>query len=606
MRRNSLILLVLLSTALLLSSCDYENMREAKPSPDWSRGVLLGRGASGTLGIAADGRGHVHVAWPSKSSGAYGVQYVQLDQRSERTTEWLQPMNGGVRTTRLLPTGSGRLHLLFANRAAGDEAWKLRYISLDGRDRKAPDLSKSTVIAEAIGKYSAIADGAGGMFIVGDRGDPGEIWILHLDANGFVTREASYSQVHGEAPVVTMPSDGMLHLAWLAGTDLVYAQVDPDSLILTKQSVLSDLGASQYGYRVDGPTIGSVDEKIVVLWAVTPYTDTETGQAKTFYVSFQADEPHQQKPTRVWMLSSEDQPYTPYEGPLPLDQWVVGRSFSTAVEEFGQEVAVESEDHPNFVDIIGAASLFVMNPSAMSGTGDELAVAMVTKQDFRTDYQMQIAVALFNNSGLRGYALATRTERLSDQPALAMADNGHLHLAWREGSSGSEVYYATTSSEARDRLDRLTGNDAIQALPRSITDMTVGLLLTPLIGIWWILPGLLLLGLWRLFRPEQSGENLQLRLIFIVGLLAYYALKMVMLPTLFHYVPFSAWIFIPESWVQALKYGVPPLILLLALTVTILLHRRRRLSPPAFYLSIGLVDATLSLMIYGISFLGVF
>lgn len=599
--------LVLLSLAILLASCNSGNQREGKPSPDWSRGVLLGRRASGTLGIAVDEDSErVSVVWPFTTVETSGVQYVQLDERGVRESEWTQPVDGGIRTTRLLPGNGSQLHLFFASRPAGEKSWDLMHILLDGEDGEAPDLSKSDRIAHRIGKYTAITDETGGAFIVGEHEDPGELWVLHLDADGIVTRETELSGLQGESPSITRTNDGKLHLAFLAGDDMGYAQLEPDTLALTRQSILSDLGAGLSGYRVDGPTIGIATEDIFVLWAVTPYTDTETGQAKTFYIAFDASEPRVQTPTRLWILSSEDQPYTSYEGPLPLNQWVVERTFSTAVDEFGQEVAIEPEEHPAFVDIVGAVSLFVMNPTVMSGTGAELAVAVVSKQEYHTDFQTQIAVAFFKDRVYRGYTLATRTERLSDHPALVMAENGDLHVAWREGSSGSEVFYATTAPKAREWLDRLTVDDAIQAIPRALTDMAVGLLLTPLIGIWWILPGTLGLGLWRLLRPDGSGENLVLRILFVLALLVYYLLKMLILPTLFHYVPFSAWIFVPASWEQPLRYGVPPLIFLLALGVAALVHQRRSLSPPGVYLLVGLTDAAITLMVYGISFLGVF
>jgi hypothetical protein len=606
MKRHPGIVFSLLLFAMLIVGCTLDDRKEGKPSPDWSRSIAIGGSASGTLGLAVDKGGHVHVAWPFSRASISGVHYEQLNDTTNRTLEWDLPIEGGVRTTRLVLGPENKLHLFYARRTPGFETWDLIHHTIDVERATPPEAAEGDVLVHEIGKYAVTTDGSGVVFIVGDRGDPGELWFRYVDPDGRPSGERNLALEEAEAPSICLSNDGIVHLTWQEGRSIAYAQIEPNSMTVQHHSLVSDLGASLSGTQISGPTIGSAKGRIYILWSVMPYTDTETGQAKALYVSLDPAHPQLRQPTRLWLLSSEEQTYTTYRGPLPLTHWVQRPSLRGAIDEFGQTSVVETEDHGDFVDVTGAVSKFVYNPAAMSGSGDELAVSLVTSQEVQLDTQTQIAVGLFGEGVFRGYAIASQTERLSDQPMLALGGNDHLHLVWREGSSGSEVYYATTSPKARARLDRLTTSDLVHATPKALTDMVVGLLLTPLVGIWWILPSFLGLGAWKLLRREQKDPARISKITLVCALLVYYAVKMTFLPSLFHYVPLSAWIFIPDLWKNPLRLGFPPLIFTLALGLGAVARKRRDLSNLPFYFLVSLLDAALTLIFYGVSYLGVF
>jgi hypothetical protein len=606
MKKSLGAILILLAICALCVGCTLADRKEGKPSPDWSRGVAIGGGASGTLGLAVDDTGRGHVSWPFARSGASGVHYVQVTDDAERTTEWNLALEGGVRTTRMV-TGLGRqIHLFYSRRTPSVKTWDLMHVLIDADRNAPPDRAAASVLMQEIGNYAIASDGSGGVFIVGDRGDPGELWFLHVDSAGGKLAERVLAEHEAQAPSISLSGDGLVHLAWQIGRSIGYAQLDPISNTIQHQSLIADVGAALSGTQVSGPTIGCAAGMTYILWSVMPYTDTESGQAKTLYVDFDASRPELQQPTRIWVLSSEEQPYSQYDGPLPLTRWVLRPTLRSAVEQFGQTSVVETEDHGDFVDITGAVSKFVFNPAAMSGSGRELAVAFVTSQEVQADTKTQIAVGLFGEGIFRGYAIASKTERLSDQPMLALDERGQLHLVWREGASGSEIYYATTSPKARARLDRLTTSDLAHAAPEAITDMVVGLLFTPLVGIWWILPGFVGLGAWRLIRREQMDAQRTSRFMLLLAFAVYYAVKMIFLPTLFHHVPFSAWIFLPAPWHDPLRIAMPPLIFAFALGIGLAVRKRRDLPDLSLYFAVSLSDAALTLIFYGVSYLGVF
>jgi hypothetical protein len=589
----------------LCAGCTLSDRKEGKPSPDWSRGVAIGGYASGTLGLAVDEADRVHVSWPFSRGNISGIHYTQLNDLADQIVEWDLPIEGGVRTARLAAGLKPKIHLFYARRIPDVETWDLIHHLIDADRNAPPNPAEAVVLMNKIGKYAITADGFGGVFIVGDRGDPGELWLLHIDSAGRLVSERTFSREAALAPSISRAGDGIVHLAWQEGRSVGYAQLDPNSITILHQSLVSDLGASLSGTQVSGPTIGGAAGRIYILWSVTPFTDTESGQAKTLHINFDASRPQLQQPTRLWVLSSEEQPYSRYDGPLPLMSWVLRPSLGDAVEQFGQKSVIETEDHGDFVEVTGAVSKFVFNPVATSGRGSELAVTFVTSQEFQGDTKTQIGVGLFGEGIFRGYAIASKTERLSDQAMLAMDAHDHLHLVWREGASGSEVYYAATSPEVRARLDRLTTSDLVHATPKALTDMVVGLLFTPLVGIWWILPGFVGLGAWKLIRHDQSDEQRLARFILLLALLTYYAVKMVFLPTLFHYTPFSAWIFLPESWKTPLRIAFPPLIFALAFGIGAAIRKRHDLSNLSFYFLVSLFDAAVTLLFYGVTYLGV-
>jgi hypothetical protein len=89
-----------------------------------------------------------------------------------------------------------------------------------------------------------------------------------------------------------------------------------------------------------------------------------------------------------------------------------------------------------------------------------------------------------------------------------------------------------------------------------------------------------------------------------ISIILYYAVKLITLPTILNYVPFSAWINIPTKIQPLLRYGIPLLIIGLAFLVANKLRRRYNNSVPVFYISFVLIDALLTLVIYGVNFLG--
>lgn len=172
---------------------------------------------------------------------------------------------------------------------------------------------------------------------------------------------------------------------------------------------------------------------------------------------------------------------------------------------------------------------------------------------------------------------------------------------------GRDIYFASTSPIIRTELNRITSLDVIDLVLTGGMESLVGILFFPWIGIGWLLPGLVLVGIHKLIKDSDSiSRSLLARLLLGIAILVYQGTKLLVLPSITFYVPFSAWIEIPGSWRMPLQIGVPLAILTLAFLAAWLVRRRHTDSAVMLYLVFVAVDALFTLAIYGVGFLGVY
>jgi len=122
----------------------------------------------------------------------------------------------------------------------------------------------------------------------------------------------------------------------------------------------------------------------------------------------------------------------------------------------------------------------------------------------------------------------------------------------------------------------------------------------------WVFPGLLIVGGWQLVRNENSLTRRSNYLPLGIALLLYYALKLVFIPTLTSYIPLSAWLYLPPSFKEPLRIGIPLLILIVAIFIANRMCKRFNNSMLVFFLSWVAVDGLLTLVFYGVNLLGTY
>jgi hypothetical protein len=373
-----------------------------------------------------------------------------------------------------------------------------------------------------------------------------------------------------------------IHLAWLEGNTFNYLQLPVSEPIPGDGIPVTDVVFGS-GNSLFGPELGLSEGWVYLVWSILNQTGLEAGTAKTEYVSFPIGAAQRMNGKPVLITPDEAQPYQVYSGNFNLLQ------LSPAPEAPWD------------------SSSFILHPIANDAIPTkDFVVALAAQQLMRLDQHLQIAVAVFREGEFVGYSYGSKTEGISDNPVIYSDDAGDIYLAWREGYGGRNVYFAATAAPVMATLDRLGAGDYIGAILQGSIEGFVSIALTPVIGFGWMLPGLIILGLWKLVRENESLTDWVSWFPLIIAITFYELVKYITLPTIVTYVPFSAWLAIPLWLEPILKYGVPILIFAIAVGVAVWVQVRVRTSTLLFYVAFTITDALLTLAIYGVNFLGVF
>ncbi|MGD9091365.1 MAG: hypothetical protein PVF74_00850, partial [Anaerolineales bacterium] len=429
--------LIIAILTLWTVSCGSIEQWGEKPSEDWSRSIPLGESVVGSIGVSVEGSGErVHAVVPYDEGEGARIRYIQLNSIGEQVVIVDLNVPGQLKFPRLLHASPGNQHLVWASRQTGESNWRLWYALLGegGELFGAPkSLSPNDI---NVGKYVIASDQMGGAVIVWDRGDPGELYYLHIDAGGNRLSGPMALGVHGEAPSMVVDETGVVHLLWMDERDVFYDQLNIAHPSVLRGILVVDLNATgTYGMSGDslgGPRLGYADGWVYILWSVLSYFDVESGTASTEYVAFPADAPREVLGTRIWTLMVEEQPYREYSGSFNLSGLGPAVNFSDAIDEFGVVYVHESDYFDDWNDVSGAVSDYLMNPAPMIGSNDELAVVLTSSQKYRNSENLQILIGLFKDGQYQGYSVATKTQNISDDGVVAVDDAGNMHLFWRE------------------------------------------------------------------------------------------------------------------------------------------------------------------------------
>jgi hypothetical protein len=552
----------------------------------------------------------VHLVWPFNAGDQDRLRYLQLDQNANPTINRTWKITDQVRTPRLLPASAETMHLLWTNRRQGSRDWTLYHTLVDSSGTFLRPGKALSAAQKAVGDYTLTTDRENGAVVIWERSKENSLVKLHLDATGNPTSEPAVIVEQGLSPSLHCDSQGTLHLVWRQERALLYAPLSADQSEYVEPVQVAEVTMGLTGDTVAGPALGLAGDWAYVFWSVLSQSDTEAGTSTTEYVAF----PNESLPVdeippanRILVLYTEEHPYQPFHGTLPLGQLVQPpESVLTAAETYGETFVHESEQHLDWVDVSGGASDFLFNPAPMQGDSELMVLAVAAEQPYRLDSHLQIAAIIFSEGRYLGYNLASRTESISDHPTLAVDMNGSLHLAWREGAGGRQIYYASTAPSATASLDRVGIYDLITSVLRGGMESLVSVALLPVISFWWIVPGLLLVVAWRVFTEVDYVERLGSLIPIALGYLIYQGVKFTFFPSIGNYVPFSAWMFVPSGTAAVLRWAVPVGIILVSLLVAELVRRRYSRSSLAIYMALTISDAILTLVFYGVNLLGAF
>jgi hypothetical protein len=573
---------IVLSIMMLVTGCSAKFEKGRKPSDDLSRGLPLGEDASSTVALAVNPDGtNIHAVWPYQTdTGTTSLRYVKLSQDAEFIIDRdVLDFSGRARTPQILLAGNNHLQLIWVERADENSNWVLWYVELDDHGNLQNEPVRISDPASGVGSYVASPEGENGTLVIWeDKATNGLNWVqISAGAGGITSPEILVQE--GNKPSMRMDNQGNYHIIWMMDEYLFYDQFllgDSKPLDGTEIARIS-VGT---GARLDQPAIGLSDGWVYVFWSILKQSGLEAGTASTEYISFPVGSPLEKPTTRIGISPLEEQPFQPYLGIFTLSQFV------------------------RAIDPIRSVA-YVYEPVAAQAYQPELAIAVATKQLNRLDLYDQIAICLLEGGQLKGYTFGTKTLEISGDVAITSDSNGNLHLVWRDGFTGSRVYYATTAARTREIIDRLDVSDLPRLLLNGGLEGITGILLFPF-AFPWIAIGLILLVVWRLIRNDENLDNKVSRLLMVLSVISYHGSKFLFMPTIIDYVPFSAWIDVPSDRQLALRIGVPLIIFAIAMMIAELIRRKLGPSTIRYYLAIVLVDVVLTLAIYGVNFMGAY
>jgi hypothetical protein len=579
-----------LAITCLVSQAGTIPQRSLKPSPDWSRGLRVsnGGGKRADIAMTAD-EGDLYLVWRLLRGEEALLRFARLDGEGHLITD--RELSSGLslpRQNRILVGPDGSLHLFTMARREADAHRGLFHLTLspEGAPLSEPELLSLPGWEVKGYDLAGDLDDILHIFWSGDDEDGPHLFYLRLEEG--IASGSEPLVPGGMEPAARIDGDGHLHLIWIEegerDEEPIYVATFPGAMVTsTRGAKIVDIQRGTRGVR-SGPVLGLDSRYGYLIWTIEHRAGLAAGTVEGWYAFFPLEKPQPTTPIAFSLPAVEEPIYAEYESPYGYHHLMIlsARLLSTS----------------DLIDM----------PATIETQGEELPVAFRLNVNYGYDRKLQIGMAVFKEGRLVGYQLAGKSGYHSSRPTLLADDEGNLHLAWIEATGGgsTHLYYASTSPLVKAHLDRLTGEDLLSGAAKMTFGSILGLLLVPLIALA-LAPPLI----WGFFctvviRFDDLGTG-RGKIGLALGLLIYLVSKLVMLPSFFSYVPFSAWFpLLPSSLSPLLMVGIPLLISGVAAAIAVWFVRRME-SKELFValLAFALPDALLTLMVYSPSILGI-
>jgi hypothetical protein len=569
--------------ALVLSACSGPAERIWLSAPGWNRaGLVANTPLVDPVTMALDDAGNIHLFLFGEDGDALRPRVITVNREAEVVSDRAYEVTLKRPDQSRIVWDGGTLQLFWLS----DQRLYTARLEPGTRDM-GPPLLLSADAKVASYDVAQGANGAMAIWYAGSQEDPGLYALPAGDPGG----EATLVDPLGIAPNLGYDDDGMLHATWARyppgenHPQFFYGAYPDGRYAPGAETVVLEprVGTT----RVYGPWLGLDKQDVYLLWTIIPRIGPRSGMAATYYVRFPPGRPAAASP--VGQLS------IPYEYHLDYQPFPDG-SLQT-----GPRVALGSAAPYNNTYI----SELVLDPAQ----APELAIAFHTRLAYlRRKEQGQVSVVFFQDGAPVGYQQITFTPANSGFPAVLSDEAGQLYITWLESGaeSGYNVYFSSTAPDIRKALSGLTWDDVGRLGPELLFGLLGGAVLVPLAMAWIIAP-LVVIGVTSVIRRrDESFTNTGVLVSLALAMGAYWVSKLLLMPTIPDYVPFSAWLpFIPPVLKLPLQVGVPLLIAGLALALAWrYTYGRDRPSPFFFLLIYMAVDSVLTMSVYGVTFYG--
>jgi hypothetical protein len=222
----------------------------------------------------------------------------------------------------------------------------------------------------------------------------------------------------------------------------------------------------------------------------------------------------------------------------------------------------------------------------------------------------QIGLVYMQNGLPSSYQLLSFTQQASTDPTIISDADGQLYLTWLESGDVSrfDVLFAATAPGIQEAFNPVTTDDVTQLSAATIFGLLTGVLLAPVAAMIWLVAPVITLPLTSIFRRgEQTIRSPGTIVTLVLAIIIFQGVKFASLPAIADYVPFSAWLPLPDIVKAPLQIIVPIAIMIGALFTSWHFTYRRSSNSPLFFMLLYIATDTLFTMsIYGVLFYGAF
>lgn len=578
--------LSLIASLFLLTACRGESaVRLWLKAPDWSRAqVVGGMGIPDPAPAAIDGDGNIYFLFIDGELEALQAQIVALNNRAEPL--WEHTFSDLLRLPddpQLVWDGE-QLHAFWINNGALVTA----QLNGDGDVLQEPAVISGEVRVDS---YSAAGSLTGGLSVwfAADRRESGLFSASHDP-----TDEPLLIDEAGIFPSLRYDKEGALHAIWAhyprdnPETEFLYAAFPDGNYTAGNETVIYETSIPQTATLV-GPTLGLDTANVYLFWIEIFRTGLEAGFTETRFITFPQDAPGQvSSPQETFIPTEHDLEYAP---------------FPSGSIQAGPRYLLASRPSP------GLSVFQDINTNASQEP--ELAIAFRASVNYywRRDAS-QIGLIYLQGGTPTSYQLLSFTQPPSTDPVVISDSNEQLYVTWLETGDISrfDVYLASTAPDIKDAFNPATVDDVTQLTAAIVFGLLTGVLLAPIAAVLWMVLPLIVIGLTSIFRRgEQTIRSPGTIVTMILSIAAFQVAKVASLPGILDYVPFSAWLPLPDILKAPLQIFVPIAVMIGAIgTAWHFTYRRRTQSPLYFMILYVATDTLLTMAIYGVLFYGAF
>jgi len=593
-KKSSSVGLVLILVAMmgLLVGCDLGAEKSFRVASDWSRGATVGTSAlNNPVGLCVDAEGSpVHLAWVIEGENGEMIHYVQLNERADVVVDRdLAIPARHPHHLQLLSDGRGGTHLFWQDSLEG--ALGLYYMRITSEGQPASYPIRLSLAGVTVGSFSTGTNSRGEIevFWSSEDGDHPGVYNTILNSWGDLISSNALIREGGRDPHFALADDGTLHLTWMQKPSyeehkIYYGTLGSEDATLQNVTQVGfySAGTGLVGYP---PRIGLADGEVYVFWSVERRGGGMTPPAaESFYVTFPKDKPEYGQAQQIGIPRTINPRYSRVEGELGYSELASPVEGTTAVY---------------------ANSPFVYQIALVSQDGPKLPAAFATQLSTRNQDLIQVTLTIWADGALEGYQVAAKTRSISLRPVLAVDSLGDFHLTWIDtgGFGKYQVYYATTSPEAKAALNRITTRDVFSGVFNVLWGLGQAMSFFP-VFFFWLLPPLIWIAVFSFIRVDDDLTRTPSKVALGIAFAIYFFTKFFVLPAGFmSYVPFIDKI--PPPLDEWLMIGLPLIVLGLAILGS-LLHARRSETKSLFaaFLVFALIDGIVSLAIYVPAYLG--